>query len=339
MNKSRFRVYTITADIIILTISYVLMTMLKPAGVKQYIPSHLTFFLVLALLWIIVSVISGKIGRGKIVNLRTLLTHVLSANLIATSIAALLLFALRDLGYSRQVVFGTAITATLLELAFGTLYMAFRKAPLLQPAPAKLTERDLVARSQRAIDNEITPDPQLTIRLQEGCSRERAETLSSMVSIDEKSRLAIVSTSDAFNIQNLEQGAYTCIINLKPMNNIRGLDQFLDRVNGRLTGDGIFLCSVETLEQRARRLRKKFSPVLYYLFAHSGFPVPACCTPTANHEGYMGKTHRRSQSALLESGGARTAMPCRLQHQAGEVCRRHALHQGAAQVGAGACQR
>ena len=231
MNKSRFRVYTITADIIILTISYVLMTMLKPAGVKQYIPSHLTFFLVLALLWIIVSVISGKIGRGKIVNLRTLLTHVLTANLIATSIAALLLFALRDLGYSRQVVFGTAITATLLELVFGTVYMAFRRAPLLQPAPAKLTERDLVARSQRAIDNEITPDPQLTIRLQEGCSRERAETLSSMVSSDEKSRLAIVSTSDAFNIQNLEQGAYTCIINLKPMNNIRGLDQFLDRVN------------------------------------------------------------------------------------------------------------
>jgi len=271
MNKSRFRVYTISADIIILTISYVLMTMLKPAGVKQYIPSHLTFFLVLALLWIIVSVISGKIGRGKIVNLRTLLTHVLSANLIATSIAALLLFALRDLGYSRQIVFGTAITATLLELAFGTVYMAFRKAPLLQPAPEKLTERDLVARSQRAIDNEITPDPQLTIRLQEGCSRERAETLSSMVSSDEKSRLAIVSTSEAFNIQNLEQGSYTCIINLKPMNNIRGLDEFLDKVNARLTGDGIFLCSVETLEQRARRLRKKFSPLLYYFIAIPDF--------------------------------------------------------------------
>ncbi len=104
MNRSRFRVYTITADIVILTISYVLMTMLKPSGVKQYIPSHLTFFVVLALLWIIVSVATGKIGRGRIVNLRTLLTHVLSANLIATSVAALLLFALRDLGYSRQVV-------------------------------------------------------------------------------------------------------------------------------------------------------------------------------------------------------------------------------------------
>ena len=181
MNKSRFRVYTITADIVILTISYVLMTMLKPSGVRHYIPSHLTFFLVLALLWIIVSVASGKIGRGRIINLRTLLTHVLAANLIATSIAALLLFALRDLGYSRQVVFGTAITATVVELAFGALYMAFRKAPLLKPAPEKLSERELVARANSAAVEEITPDPQLTMRLQEGCSRERAETLSSMI--------------------------------------------------------------------------------------------------------------------------------------------------------------
>lgn len=273
MNRSRFRVYTITADIVILTLSYVLMTMLKPSGVKHYIPSHLPFFVILALLWIIVSVASGKIGRGKIVNLRTLLTHVLTANLIATSLAALLLFAFRDLGYSRQIVFGTAITATIIELAFGALYMAFRKAPLLLPAPERLSERDLVARTQTAGAAEITPDPQLALRLQEGCSRDRAETLSSMVSCDETSRLAIVSTSDAFNIQNLEHSNYTCIINLKPMNSITGLDRFLDKVNSRLTDDGIFLCSVETLEQRASRLRKKYSSLGYYVIAVPDFII------------------------------------------------------------------
>lgn len=271
MNTSRFRVYTFSADIVILTVSYLLMTMLKPSGVRNYVPSHLTFFLVLALLWIIVSFASGKIGRGKIINLRTLLTHVLTANLIATSIAALLLFALRDLGYSRQVVFGTALTATVIELAFGALFMAFRRAPLLVPAPERLTEREMVARSQSAVVEEIIPDPRLTVRLQEGCSRERAETISSMVSKDETSRLAIVSTSDSFNIQNLEHGDYSCIINLRPMNNITRLDTFLDKVNSRLKDEGIFLCSVETLEQRARRLRKKYSSLVYYLIVIPDF--------------------------------------------------------------------
>ncbi len=266
MNKGSFRVLTFSSDIVILALSYVFMTMLKPAGLKEYIPSHLTFFILLVLLWIIVSVISGKIGRGLIINLRTLFYRVLTSNLIAISIAALFLFGIRDLGYSRMVVFGTAITATLLELVFGALWFAFRKAPLMNPADIRMSEREMVELSQRENAGVTAPDPHLTMRLQEGCSRERAEALSSMVSNDESSRLAIVSTSEAFNIQNLAPGDYTCIINLKPMNSIRGLDKFLDTVNVRLTGDGIFLCSVETLEQRSRRLQHKYSPVLYYLF-------------------------------------------------------------------------
>ncbi len=128
-----------------------------------------------------------------------------------------------------------------------------------------------MARTQTAEAHDLTPDPQLAMRLQEGCSRDRAETLSSMISCDETSRLAIVSTSDAFNIQNLEHSNYTCIINLKPMNSISGLDRFLDKVNSRLTDDGIFLCSVETLEQRASRLRKKYSSLGWYIIAVPDF--------------------------------------------------------------------
>ncbi|NLE35524.1 MAG: hypothetical protein GX622_10510 [Bacteroidales bacterium] len=271
MKRGRFRVITLSADILILTASYILMSMLKPAGLKAYIPSHISFFLLLALLWIIVSVAGGKIGRGRIVNLRTLFSRVLTANLIATSIAALLLFALRDLHYSRQVVFGTALTATFLELVLGTLFLAFRKAPLITPATIRLTEREMVARSQPADAGDIIPDPALTVRLQEGCSRVRAEALSSMISREDGARLAIVSTGEAFNIQNLEHSNYTCIINLRPMNGIRKLDRFLDTVNARLGDDGLFLCSVETLEQRAQRLKEKYSPAVWYLIVVPDF--------------------------------------------------------------------
>ncbi len=249
------------------------MAMLKPAGIKAYFPSHLSFFGILAFLWIIVSYAGGKIGRGRIVNLRTLFMRVIMVNLIATSFAALLLFAIRDLTYSRQVVFGTAITATFLELIFGSIYLAFRKAPLITPAPARLSERELVARSHPEKSHESQPDPALTLRLQEGCSKVRAEAISSMVSSDDTVRLAIVSTSDPFNIQNLEHADYTCIINLRPLNSIRKLDHFLDVVNGRLTADGLFICSVETLEQRATRLREKLSPLIYYIVAGPDFII------------------------------------------------------------------
>lgn len=266
MNTRRFRYYSFLLDILILALSYFVMTLFKPTGFKEYVPSHAPFFLILALLWVAVSFLNGKIGRGHIINLRTLFYYVVTSNLIATSLAALILFAVRDLGYSRTVVFGTALAATFLELAAGMIWLAFSKASLQDPDLIRPSERAMVARSHPENGNGNRPDPELTLRLQQGCSRERAEALSSMVSCAEGSRLAVVSTAEAFNIQNLAPGDYSCIINLKPMNGINDIDTFLDKVNVRLTGDGIFLCSVETLEQRASRLRHKFTPMLYYIF-------------------------------------------------------------------------
>lgn len=264
MNKRRFRVYTISADILILALSFIVMTWLKPAGMKTYVPSHAPFFLVLALFWVIVSLLSGKIGSGQIVNLRTLLWHVITANIIATSIAAMLMYAFRDVGFSRTIVFGTALTATFLELVAGTLWIAFRKAALQVPDQIIPSEREMVARTHPRNGNGYEPDPVLVARLVQGVTEERATALAEMVSPAQSSRLSVVSTSDVFNIHNLAAGDYTCIINLRPMNAIRGLDAFLDEVNMRLTGDGVFICCVETMQQRSRRLRKKLTPLLYY---------------------------------------------------------------------------
>lgn len=265
MDKSRFRAISFTADILILAISFLIMTWLKPAGMKEYVPSHYPFFIILTLIWLVVSWINGKIGMGRIINLRSLFYRVLSSNIISISLAALLMYAFRELEYSRTVVLGTALSATFFELAAGSVWISFGKASVHAVEPAPLSERDLVARTHPENDNGSVPDPQLVKRLEQGCSKERAQAIASMVSPQESSRLSVVSTSDVFNVQNLAPGDYSCIINLRPMNGIKQLDHFLDVVNERLTGDGTFLCCVETMQQRSRRLRHYLTPPLYLI--------------------------------------------------------------------------
>ena len=154
-----------------------------------------------------------------------------------------------------------------------------------------------------------------------------------MVSRAEGSRLAVVSTSESFNIQNLAPGDYSCIINLKPMNGINDIDAFLDTVNVRLTGDGIFLCNVETLEQRASRLRHKFTPVLYYLFvAVPDFLIRRVAPRLRLTRGLWNVDDAWRQCASLAGRGAGPSVPCRIRHQAGEVCGKYAVHQGTTQV-------
>ena len=88
----------------------------------------LPFFAGLVLLWIIVSLINGKMHRGKIINFTTLFTRVLTSNIIAISITALVMYLFREYFYSRTIVFGTAMLATILELLFGSVYIAYKKA-------------------------------------------------------------------------------------------------------------------------------------------------------------------------------------------------------------------
>src|SRR5664280_3891117 len=103
MEKRKFRTITLLADIVILTISFLAMVWTKPASLRLYLPSHTPFFLGLALIWIIVSLVNGKMNRGKIINFTTLFTRVLTSNIISLSITALIMYSSRNYDYSRTI--------------------------------------------------------------------------------------------------------------------------------------------------------------------------------------------------------------------------------------------
>ncbi len=119
MERRKFRIITLLADIVILAISFLAVVWIKPASLRSYIPSHTPFFAGLALMWIVVSLANGKMHRGRIVNFSTLFSRVLTSNIIAISITALAMYTLREYSYSRTIVLGTALIATLLELLSG----------------------------------------------------------------------------------------------------------------------------------------------------------------------------------------------------------------------------
>ena len=143
MERRKFRSLTLLADIAILTISFLILIWTKPASVRSYLPSHTPFFLGLAAMWIIVSLVNGKMNRGKIVNFTALFSRVLTSNFIAISITSLAMYSLRAYAYSRTIVLGTALLATFLELILGSVYLAFKKAVVQDSAEFdKYTNRE-----------------------------------------------------------------------------------------------------------------------------------------------------------------------------------------------------
>ena len=227
MEKRKFRTITLVADIIILTISFLAMIWTKPASLKAYLPSHIVFFLGLAVMWIIVSLANGKMHRGKIINFTTLFSRVLTSNIIAISITALVMYILRDYAYSRTVVLGSAILATILELLFGAAYIAYKKAVVQDyeeydkyKSYKKPSEYELV----KGVNGHSVPTeepaevhPGIAKAIENECGKEMALAVIKMTGRQITDHSAVMSTTTIFNITSLIHEKYDYIINLHNM--------------------------------------------------------------------------------------------------------------------------
>jgi hypothetical protein len=283
MEKRKFRIITLIADIVILTISFLIMIWTKPASLKSYLPSHFLFFLGLALMWIVVSLANGKMHRGKIINFTTLFTRVLSSNIIAISITALVMYILRDYSYSRTIVLGTAIVATILELLFGAVYIAYKKAVVQEyeeydkyKTYRKPSEYELVGvvnGNKLNIDEPTVVSPRIANAIENECGIEMAQAVIKMTGKQITDHAAVMSTTTVFNITSLLHEKYDYIINLHKINDIKNLDDFMDAVNRKLELKGYFFCCVETKDQRKKRLLKKFPPVINYFYYSCDFII------------------------------------------------------------------
>ena len=283
MEKRKFRTITLLADIIILAISFLALVWTKPASLRLYLPSHTPFFLGLALIWIIVSLINGKMHRGRIINFTTLFYRVLTSNIISVSITALVMYSFRDYDYSRTIVLGTALLATALELIFGSVYLAFKKAIVQDYEEYEKyktykmpSEYDLVRGvnwngDKKEEHSEVSPGIAMAIEKEVGS--EIASAILRMTCSNFTDRTAVLSTTTVFNITSLVKEKYDYIINLHKINDIKKLDSFLDAVNHKLAMKGFFFCCVETKDQRKHRLLKKYPPLLNYIYYFFDFIV------------------------------------------------------------------
>jgi len=287
MKIRRFRIITVLFDIVILAVSFLLVVSTKPSSFKGYLPSHSVFFGILALIWLVVSLINGKMHRGRIINFSSLFYRVISSNIIALSITALLMYSFREYSYSRTVVLGTALAATFLELLIGSLFVVYKKARVIDHEDyswyktskgRKKSEYELVENingngngANKIQISEI--NPRVFNAIEKECGYDMAQAVINIAGKRLNDRTAVLSTTTIFNISNLPNDNYDYIINLHKINDIKNLNVFLDEVNAKLVDKGFFFCCVETKDQRKARLLKKFPPVINYVYYSFDFIV------------------------------------------------------------------
>jgi len=276
MKILKFRAAILLIDILILAISFLIAISFKPSGFIGYLTSYAMFFAGLTLIWIIVSILNGKLYHVMLVSYIGMAERILISNLIALAIFTLLMYIIREYDYSRIIVIGTVLVATIIELFFGTIYIAYKKAHIQDyenyadySALVKKSEEELVQKAKLNGTKKHEPEiinPYVLLAIEKEIGAVTAGEVIRMCNGSLNGSTAVLSTTTQFNISSLPKKNYDYIINLKRINDIIKLNNFLDEVNLKLRDEGNFLCCVETKDQRKARILRKLPPGLNYIY-------------------------------------------------------------------------
>jgi len=263
------------ADTVFLFLSFIIMAWYKQSHLATYIDSHKNYFIILAAIWLIVSVINGKIPGKDAVNFKTYFVKILVANLISFGLTMIILFGYGELSLSRIMVFGTVVVATLFEMVMGSAIFSFRKAQLSdiveedrytrKVIPSEFEQVTKISSRRNIKKIPFLVDPGIIDSIVNEFDEKSALEIIDMIGSKLTDKIAVMSITNPFNIKTLPEKRYRYIINLHKINDIKKLDQFINAVNSKVDMGGYFCYCVETKDQRKRKVLDRFPVGINYL--------------------------------------------------------------------------
>ncbi len=245
------------------------MASMKPVMVSYLSTKYLLGFGVILFLWIWSSFYLKKYHIGRREKPTFLLRKIIYPNLLALAFVSFIIYAFNTTYYSRMMVFGTFGVATMVEMAFFTLYTYLiasqeydaASAFLEQPPTASDKRRIRQAVVHSALRNDTG---MLRQAIAEECGDKGARYIEERVDLSDRKNL-IISTATRFNILNQPDKHFNTIVNIQRINDIRQLTRFFEAVNHKLSNGGSFIGCAETSNLRKKRILRKYPPVLNWM--------------------------------------------------------------------------
>lgn len=266
--KSRFILFLI--DIVIIALAFLFISLLKPSNIEIYLPNYYNSFLVFLGIWLLVSILIEKYNFAKIENLRDVIFTILLCNFTIVGITCILIFSFHAYNYSRFIVFGAILIASLAEIIIWYIYLSFKQSGKYIELPELIIDKvDIIVPEERKEDEErdiIANKIDLRTPIINESGEKVFDYIRNFLDTNNKKNL-IVSTTTKFNIEN-QSKIFSNIVNLKQINDIRWINKFFEAVNLKIINNGLFIGCVEIYVQRNRKVLSKnkliFSHILIF---------------------------------------------------------------------------
>ncbi len=278
----------IILDLIVFIASFLFVAWMKDATRRFIIPTYWKPMLICSVIWLLTSFFSEKYYLKQRKKVSTILSVILMTNLIIISVIAILVFAVNAFHYSRLIVFGTTVIATILEIFLAWVYFFTSEFQRSNPDYAKsklVTDSDELEEVAESIYEEAHHEQWKPIRYDPGFASsdklddsilirlmnkylKKDESLFEFVNENvaleniHKDNSLVLNTTTQYNIEIEDDDSLEFFLNLHRVNDMRRLNKYFIAVNSKLKTGAIFIGCGLTLKERRRKIKQRFPQII-----------------------------------------------------------------------------
>jgi hypothetical protein len=277
LTKHRRIIFFYLIDIALVTFSFLIFIWIKPASLRIYLPYYLDPFLIFLGIWLAASIPSKKYTYNDKNTLSDFLNPVLISDFIALSVITLMIVAYNRFTYSRMIVFGTIGLSFILEILLFSLFYYYRKLNRnSENGDTVMTYIRDMEKLAATVDSQQLPEPENTEHYPVFTLSNYKDQIIDEAGLDTydfirnhvahaQNRTLVLSTTTQFNVKSVPSDVFNVIVNLKPINDIKRVNKFIEAVNSKLPVGGLYVDCVITNEIKKRRILKMYPPVFNYI--------------------------------------------------------------------------
>ena len=262
MKKYRFNKIKIVADVVFWLISAFVVWFYRTMMAKIYVNEYVVMLLCMMLGWLLLSLLAGRYKKesGSVSFVKRIF-RLMVPTLVYALLAAFYIIRYVE-GMAGDVVFWAVLIVGILCLAYEFLSYAYRYAQDIDNEPQSYAPKR--APQQLSVPKEKLTESEykgLLGGIRENIGEDGLKILEQNVDLTVSTTKCLATTS-LFNIQSLRENRYDTIVNLKPLNTIRGVNKLFCTVNSKLPDDGRFFCCFTPQEVIKKEILARYPAVI-----------------------------------------------------------------------------
>lgn len=260
------------ADILMLAVSFVVVLAWFPLATQIPFQKYDIYALVFSGVWLLTNYLTHRYVRVKYMQIGVNMLRLLVAAALTFAIMSVYMYLLAE-GHNYSIF--VLLTIWSVMLVFSFVFLLFSHAYRYALNEEEVVERAPQRGAQQVLKAPVQLDEHQKQNLREsileGTSEKGLALLEERVQLY-SSNTFVLRTSELFNIRKLKPFRFDLIINLMPLNQIRGINKMFAMVNDRLPDNGMFVCCFEPQGVYKNHVFRKYPPVInFFVYAHIFF--------------------------------------------------------------------